>query len=96
MQIERSAKEVIRHLILKSGLNKAYLAFRAARGQNVEHLRSQSLPERFSAIYRNRVWNNRPAGSLSGLGSELENTKAIRQRLPKNASSTSVAAILTG
>jgi SAM-dependent methyltransferase len=84
MQIERSAKEIVRHLILKSGLSKAYLAFRTARGQNVEHLRSQTLSERFSAIYRNRVWvNNRSAGSLSGLGSELENTKTIRQRLPR-------------
>jgi hypothetical protein len=84
MQIKRSAKEAVRHLILKSGFNGAYLAFRTAGGKKVEHLRAQTLGERFSMIYRNRVWlNDRSHGSLSGLGSELENTKAIRLCLPK-------------
>src|ERR1017187_7115540 len=83
MQIKRSAKEVVRHLILKSGLNGAYLAFQTAKGRNVEHLRSQTLRERFSAIYRNRVWlEGRADGSLSGLGSEFENTRSIRLHLP--------------
>ena len=84
MQMRRSSKEVIRHLILRSGLSGAYLAYRSARGQNVEHLRLRTLCERFSTIYRNRVWlNDRTNGSVSGRGSELENTKAIRLNLPK-------------
>jgi len=84
MNVSRNAKEVFRHLLLRSGLNRAYLAFRAAKGQNVQHLRARTLRDRFSTIYRNRVWlTGRPAGSLSGLGSELENTKAIRLRLPE-------------
>jgi SAM-dependent methyltransferase len=84
MHIKRNAKEAFRHFLLRSGLNGAYLAFRAASGQNVGHLRARTLGERFSAIYRNRVWlRGRADGSLSGLGSELENTKAIRQRLPE-------------
>jgi hypothetical protein len=83
MQTKRSAKEAVRHLILKSGFNGAYLRFRAARGNNVEHLQAQTLGERFSMIYRNRIWlNGRSNGSLSGLGSELDNTKAIRLYLP--------------
>jgi SAM-dependent methyltransferase len=84
MHVKRNAKEVLRHLLLRSGLNGAYLAFRSARGQNMDHLRARTLRERFSTIYRNRVWlTGRPYGSLSGLGSELENTKAIRRRLPE-------------
>lgn len=83
VKIKRRATEVIRHLIFKTGLSTAYVALRAARGANVQHLRSRTLGERFSAIYRNRVWlNDRPSGSLSGLGSELEKTKGIRLGLP--------------
>jgi SAM-dependent methyltransferase len=83
MQLRRDIKEVIRHVITKSGLDGAYLALRAARGQNVEHLRQPSLSDRFSTIYRNRVWlNDRARGSLSGAGSDLENTGSIRLHLP--------------
>jgi hypothetical protein len=83
MPIERTARELVRHLILKSGLNRAYVAFRNAKGENVDHLQLPTLQERFSAIYRNRIWlNDRADGSLSGLGSELESTKTIRLRLP--------------
>jgi SAM-dependent methyltransferase len=83
MGVNRDIKEVIRHLILRCGLDGAWLALRTARGQNVEHLRQSTLAERFSAIYRNRIWlNGRTQGSLSGLGSELENTNSIRQHLP--------------
>jgi SAM-dependent methyltransferase len=83
MKFERSSREFIRHLIIRSGLNDAYLAFREARGADVGHLRSQTLGERFSAIYSKGVWlNDRQFGSRSGLGSELENTEAIRGNLP--------------
>ena len=57
---------------------------RRATGKNVDHLFASSLPERFSAIYRNRVWlNDRRSGSLSGEGSELQHTTSVRQRLPE-------------
>jgi len=83
VKFERSSREFIRHLILRSGLNDAYLAFREVRGADLQHLRSQTLGERFSAIYRKGVWlNDRQSGSRSGLGSELENTQAIRVNLP--------------
>src|SRR2546421_243508 len=81
---ERSIKEVVRHLIAKSGMSRASIVVRKARGENVEHLLSHSVAERFSAIYRNRVWlNDRPSGSLSGRGSEVENTGPIREWLPE-------------
>ncbi|MFI5420405.1 MAG: class I SAM-dependent methyltransferase [Nitrososphaerales archaeon] len=41
-----------------------------------------SLSERFSAVYRDRVWlNGRAGGSLSGLGSEFENTEIVRKHI---------------
>jgi 2-polyprenyl-3-methyl-5-hydroxy-6-metoxy-1,4-benzoquinol methylase len=57
---------------------------RRAAGENVDHLLRPTLAERFYAIYKNRVWlNDRAAGSLSGLGSELVNTERIRKELPR-------------
>jgi 2-polyprenyl-3-methyl-5-hydroxy-6-metoxy-1,4-benzoquinol methylase len=82
MSLLRTAKEVTRDLIAKVGLNKAHVTIRKFRGENVEHLLCASLSERFTAVYRNRVWlNGRSAGSLSGWGSELENTKSVRAHL---------------
>ena len=79
----RTLKEMIRHLIALSGLSKLYVRFRQFRGQNVRHLSLNSLKDRFSAAYKNGVWlNDRSTGSLSGFGSELENTRKLRQALP--------------
>jgi hypothetical protein len=84
MSMRRTVKELVRHLITRVGLAGLYLRYRKATGRNVGHLFCTSLTDRFSAIYGNRVWSdNRASGSLSGLGSELENTKLIRQSLPK-------------
>lgn len=78
----RITKEVIRDLIAKAGLSRLHVSIRKLTGQNVDHLLRKSLSERFSAVYENRVWlSGRAAGSLSGLGSELENTKAVRKQL---------------
>jgi SAM-dependent methyltransferase len=78
-----AGKELVRHLITRTGLSGLHLRVRKTLGQNVDHLFAESLEERFSVIYRNRVWlNGRQSGSLSGLGSEIENTKSVRQRLP--------------
>jgi 2-polyprenyl-3-methyl-5-hydroxy-6-metoxy-1,4-benzoquinol methylase len=82
MPLERDVKEVIRDSIAKLGLSRAHLRIRRATGQNVDHLFRPTLVERFSAIYQNRVWlNDRPSGSLSGLGSELVNTDKVRREL---------------
>jgi 2-polyprenyl-3-methyl-5-hydroxy-6-metoxy-1,4-benzoquinol methylase len=82
MSLLRTAKEVTRDLIAKAGLNKAHVTIRKFRGQNVEHLLGTSLSERFTAVYKNRVWlNGRSDGSPSGWGSELENTKSVRAHL---------------
>lgn len=78
----RIAKEVSRDLIAKAGLGRLHLSVRKLRGQNVDHLYRQTLAERFSAIYENKVWlNGRSSGSLSGLGSDLASTNDVRGRL---------------
>jgi 2-polyprenyl-3-methyl-5-hydroxy-6-metoxy-1,4-benzoquinol methylase len=82
MPLERDVKEFIRDSITRLGLSRTHLRIRKATGQNVDHLFRPTLAERFSAIYQNRVWlNDRPSGSLSGLGSELVNTDRVRQAL---------------
>ena len=82
--LQRDAKELVRDSITGFGLNPVHLRIRKAMGENVDHLFRSTLAERFTAIYRNRVWlNGRPSGSLSGLGSELRNTDAIQRGLPK-------------
>lgn len=82
MGVIRTAKEMTRGLIAKAGLGRLHVSIRKLRGQNVDHLFLTSLAERFSAVYENRVWlNGRPTGSLSGFGSELENTETVRQHL---------------
>jgi SAM-dependent methyltransferase len=84
MSIQQTVKELVRHIITKSGLNGLHLLARKAAGQDVRHVLPGSLSERFSQIYEHRAWlNDRPSGSLSGLGSELENTRLIRRELPK-------------
>ena len=91
----RTAKEMIRDLIAKAGLAKLHVAIRKFSGQNVDHLSFNSLSDRFSAIYRNRVWiQGRSAGSLSGYGSELENTETLRQRLPELLNSLEAQSLL--
>jgi hypothetical protein len=84
MSIKRSSKEFIRHLVTRSGFVRLYVRIRRARGQNVDHLFHESLAERFSAIYNNRIWlTGRKTGALSGIGSEIENTVGIRRQLPE-------------
>lgn len=79
----RTAKELMRRFLYRCGLGKLDVRFRVLKGRNLKHLYLTSLEERFSAIYKNQVWLcGRPTGSLSGRGSNLENTLYIRQGLP--------------
>jgi hypothetical protein len=95
MSVVRTSKEMIRDLIAKAGLSGIDLTIRRLRGQNVDHLFRASLSERFSAIYENRVWlNGRMIGSLSGSGSELENTERVRQGLAELLRSLNIRCLL--
>lgn len=71
-------------MIFRFRLAGVYKMLRKYKGENVAHLFQDSVPARFSAIYKNRVWLcGRSCGSLSGLGSDLENTETIRRELPE-------------
>lgn len=95
MSFERNIKEVIRGSIAKLGLSRAHLRIRRAAGQDIDHLFRQTLAERFSAIYQNRVWlNDRPSGSLSGLGSEFINTEGVRRALQPLLANLNTRALL--
>lgn len=81
---KRDIKEFIRMAISRLGLTRIYAKYRLLRGQNVSHLLINDRAGRFSKIYESGVWlNDRHSGSLSGLGSEIENTNNIRKGLPK-------------
>ena len=82
MTLGRTAKEITRDLIAKTGLSRLHVSIRKFRGKNVDHLLHKSLSDRFSAIYENRVWlNGRTTGSKSGSGSDLTNTENVRRCL---------------
>jgi SAM-dependent methyltransferase len=79
----RTVKELVRNSIRKVGLGGLHVKIRKAMGENVDHLLQHSLADRFSAVYKNRVWlNGRQSGALSGLGSEIANSRVIRDQLP--------------
>jgi len=83
MSLQRTAKELIRHWIVKSGATRLFVLARKARGRNVDHLLQPTSAARFEAIYRNAAWRGPDSsGSLSGIGSEIENTRSIRAQLP--------------
>jgi SAM-dependent methyltransferase len=95
MSFLRTAKEITRDLIAKAGLSRLHISIRKLRGQNVDHLFFESLSERFSAVYENRVWlNGRTNGALSGLGSELENTESVRHGLAELLKSLDTRSLL--
>jgi SAM-dependent methyltransferase len=95
MSVIRTVKEMTRDLIAKAGLSWLHVSVRKLCGQNVGHLVLASLSERFTAVYENRVWlNGRPSGSLSGFGSELENTETVRQHIAELLKSLKTQSLL--
>ena len=91
----RTTKEIVRDLIARTGLSRVHVSIRKLCGQNVDHLFFSSLNDRFSAVYENRVWlNGRSTGSLSGFGSELENTETLRENFAELLESLEARSLL--
>ena len=65
----QSLKEVVRHLLYRAGGPRALRALKRIRKLPTVHLADSRLEERFSTIYRERVWSS--GGSASGPGSDL-------------------------
>lgn len=55
-------------------------------------LQIQSLTEKFSTIYRKRLWTSKE--SISGTGSTLENTNELREKLPSLISKYNIESIV--
>jgi hypothetical protein len=83
MSAAATVKDMVRHIITRSGLTGLLMLVHKANGQKADHLKFASLAERFSEIYKTGVWlNGRASGSLSGDGSDLRSTVSIKERLP--------------
>lgn len=75
----RSIKEVVRHLLYRTGGTEALRLVKRIRGQPTRHLTGGPLEGRFATIYRDRVWS--VDGSASGPGSEASATAAVQTEL---------------
>jgi hypothetical protein len=75
---KQSVKEVLRHLLFRSGLSGTLGILRHLRGKNIEHLKQKDIADVFSQIYANGAWvEHHNQDSLSGLGSTKISTDEL-------------------
>jgi hypothetical protein len=79
---------IIRKMIKISNIDKSYFYIKYYRSrksrEDIQHLLEKTRKKRFERIYDAKIWMNQPnSRSLSGNGSELENTVNLRSELPK-------------
>ena len=80
---QTAAREMVRHLIYKTGAYNVITWLRGRRGGTSEHLEGADLKSRFKAIYDTGVWQHgHDTTPGSGQGSSLAATEALRQALP--------------
>ena len=80
--IIRSFKEAVRHMLHVTNAGIVLRLLRNKRGVDTGHLRLQGLKERFSYIYDKGIWVNGDDAPRSGLGSSLNATRELREKLP--------------
>jgi SAM-dependent methyltransferase len=82
--VKVTAREVLRHLLRRTGLGPALNAWRARRrGTATTHLDDPDLARRFDHIYQFGIWTHgNSAVPLSGEGSSLAATDSVRSALP--------------
>jgi hypothetical protein len=82
--VKITAREVLRHLLRRSGLGPALNAWRARRrGTATTHLNDPDLAHRFDHIYKFGIWTHGDSTvPLSGEGSSLAATDSVRSALP--------------
>lgn len=91
----QSCKEILRHILYVSRLERILLAYKNLRGYKTDHLLSASLADRFDQIYATGVWINKPGQkSLSGLGSEAAVVKEIARPLSDRLRSLKAQSVL--
>lgn len=75
---KQSMKEVVRHVMFRSGMIEALDVFRNLRGRNTRHMRQGDMAQIFSQIYADKVWvGQQNQDSLSGLGSTARATEQL-------------------
>ena len=81
--ITRTIKEFSRHVIYRANLYSVLTNLRSRQNRgNTAHLAAVGIKERFSSIYELKVWgDDRENDPLSGLGSSLKVTSALRESL---------------
>lgn len=78
-----TVKDLVRHMITRSGLTGLLILVHKANGQRPTISGALHWLSAFSEIYKTGVWlNGWTSGSLSGDGSDLCRTEMIKQRLP--------------
>lgn len=79
----QSFKEVVRHILYRSGMFSLLAWSRQRRGFITEHLASGDRTKRFDEIYERGVWRHSDSQmATSGLGSELAATEIIQHEIP--------------
>jgi len=77
-----TAREIVRHGLHVTSLDRVLMRRRAAQGMNIGHLALKDRRQVFGYVYDQGVWlNGRSEGARSGLGSELDATRVLRERL---------------
>ncbi|MDP9052966.1 MAG: class I SAM-dependent methyltransferase [Acidobacteriota bacterium] len=95
MDHKQSVKEVIRHLLFRTGLSQSLVSARQRRGYKVAHLEKTTNAERFSAIYELGIWRHtEEQDSSSGLGSTISATADVVAELPALLSSLNCKRLL--
>ena len=75
---KQSIKEVIRHVMFRSGLIDVLDVLRNLRGQNTRHMRLENIDQIFTQVYADQVWvGHQDQDSLSGLGSTQRATEHL-------------------
>lgn len=80
-----TAREILRHLLYKSGAYSLLTMYRSRKGMNPAHLQGAEGPlkSRFSGIYETGAWQHGDdATPGSGEGSTLAATTKLREALP--------------
>lgn len=79
-----AAREMVRHLIYKTGAYSIITWYRTRRGRPSQHLERADLQSRFKAIYDTGVWRHGQHDTTpgSGAGSSVAATAALRHALP--------------
>ena len=92
-----TAREILRHLIYKSGAYSLLTLYRSNKGMSSAqlHIEEGPLKSRFSGIYETGAWQHGDdATPGSGEGSTLAATTGLRQALPSLLSELKVHTLL--